>query len=771
MLENGDVSLFFQHTTSERGASHLNASISFEELRTIDVKNLIAHLYSKDVLKPGPDYTVEIHPDLKNLVISFRNIQTYRDTPAPKFSLSALAMIALLIRRVSESGCYVSVLLPRTYRGRRSRLQWLLSHLEFVNLFREQDGAWTKRITFDGKVTPVKPEEIPERTHYIPFKWFDRSWFQFGANQDPYEVEPILSGNYRKKLVDILNAQGFFDKDAVDLFVQVLFLELAWNTILHSSRQAGDGFGILGAQIRHFDKLSPEEAQQPYARNIIFCIGDFGLGIPYTLREYYNQSGKTYEIDHECSIPSAIVRCAIEPNSTCRTIFPNISYLEGHRGLARVADSMRPSEKLAAGSLSIISCGGGLRLEGHDPVVRDKIIYDFEKIPVPGTFVTAILSIHRDKSRPTMLSGLPTEQPEIILVPSISWKEGISPWSEGKRNFTKGRPFVVLDLAYTDIDARNLESLTKEIAETSTSGSFVILWNVRSQWNQIEHVLTWWKNFDKPNKPTIAMVRGPNETALFLTGNLNAKHSSLYETLFILKEQLSDRKTDLTSNGIFRFSLKIDAYTEINTLVNSKYLIEGFKNGGPAEGFFSGKIHLLGGRDVDQFFSVARNSINPSRMRRWVSTCASGILRIITEMKVSNNDLIILGLSGAIKDILVQSWQELGIDIPIFTLMTYDIPTKEELAVNTGDRNKIIIVTDVLSSASLFHETTRVLKRLGKEVIGIVALVDARENKQEKLIPSAYHVFGSSFRVNKENQLSLTTEYWVDPVSFIPSSI
>jgi adenine/guanine phosphoribosyltransferase-like PRPP-binding protein len=753
----------------KRGKSLMHVTLSFKELSIIDTKDLIPLLYSNGVLKTNANLTVDINPGLKSLGISFRNIQTYREAEAPQFSISALAMLALLVRRVAESGRNVYILLPGNYRGRRSRLQWLLSHLKFVDLFRESKRPWTNFINFDGDVAQIRHDDIPEETHYIPFQWFDCSWFNLEENQNPYEVEPILSGNQQKQLVDILNTQGFLERDAIDLFVQVLFMELAWNTILHSSPKPGNGHGIIGAQISHYNRKHVKLLEQNLERSINLCIGDFGLGIPYTLREYYNKSGKNYEADYGCSISSAIVRCAIEPASTCRTDFPSKSYSEGHRGLARIADSMRPSGKIAAGKLFIASSGGALLLEGHDPVVRPIVDDGFAGTPIPGTFVSARLSLRRDMGRPTILSGLPTSQkPDIFLIPTLGMKEKKIYLGKEKFDLSTFHNFCVLDIGYADIDARHVEVLVKEITQKSTSRAFIILWNVRSQWNQMEHIITWWKSFDKPNKPTIAMVRGPNELALLLTGNLHEKHTSLYESFFIKKEEPLSVKDDLISNNSFRYNLNIDAYTEINTLINTNYLAEGFKKEGKREGFFSGKIHLLGGRVVDQFFSVARNSSDTTRIIRWVNTCAAGILQVIAKTKVSIDDLVVLGLAGSIKDILVQAWTTLGIDIPAYTLMTYDVPTKEELSVNIGERNNVIVVVDVISSASLLQETTRVIKRLGKEVIGIVALVDGRERRRENLLTTAIHVFGSSLRVIKEKQLGLAPEYWVDPISLVP---
>ncbi len=271
-------------------------------------------LYANKLLAPRADHSVDVALDFDAIEVSFRSLGVKR----PRFPVSTLAILALLIRRVAETGRRVELILPAPYHGRRSSLQQLLAHLAFVDLFRDPRHSWTANVALQGTTGVVRHDELPGGTHYLPFRWFDRSWFSYENRSSPYLHVPKVGGSFERALAGALVAQGFIDQDAIDLFVHVMFLEIAWNTVLHATSPPGNGYGIVGAQV---EVSSPDGRQDLRAfelRTLHFCIADFGLGIPHTLGPYYGGTAPDYEADLDCSKASAIVRYAIDPTSTSR---------------------------------------------------------------------------------------------------------------------------------------------------------------------------------------------------------------------------------------------------------------------------------------------------------------------------------------------------------------------------------------------------------------------------------------------------------------------
>jgi hypothetical protein len=139
-----------------------NIALSFGGASVIDEKELASRLQLKRVFISRNDLSVELNRDLEILTISFRNL----GDPRPVFTLSSMATLALLLRQVAESGKKAHLILPSGYRGKRSSLQWLFGHLQFVNLFADRTAPWTQHISIEGEIPPVRLDDRPAEGHY-----------------------------------------------------------------------------------------------------------------------------------------------------------------------------------------------------------------------------------------------------------------------------------------------------------------------------------------------------------------------------------------------------------------------------------------------------------------------------------------------------------------------------------------------------------------------------------------------------------------------------
>jgi hypothetical protein len=105
-------------------------------------------------------------------------------------------------------------------------------------------------------------------------------------------------------------------------------------------------------------------------------------------------------------------------------------------------------------------------------------------------------------------------------------------------------------------------------------------------------------------------------------------------------------------------------------------------------------------------------------------------------------------------------------------------PSKAELAEIIRPGDNVFLCTDVISTGSLLKELVRLIRRLDAKIIGVVALVDAREESSESWNAvfepevSGIPLFLSA-SLNRRvvgSNLERVPEYWVDPVSAVPST-
>jgi adenine/guanine phosphoribosyltransferase-like PRPP-binding protein len=736
-------------------ASRATRKLPLGDTAVVSPRELAKRMWQQGLLAKSSDLALQLAADFDAIEVSFRNLG--RDNT--HFPIETLATLALVLREVAETQRNVRLILPASSRGRRSRLQWVLASLQFAELFTNNDAEWASRVVMEGKLPRIQPDENPVETHYVPLRWFDATWFDHDQGGDPYRIEPALRERAVRPTRDVLVSQGFVEADAIDLFMNVMFLEIGWNAVLHSRQPAGSGRGIFGAQIRHESSLSGANAK---GKSLHFFIGDFGTGIPHTLSGYFRRAGQPY-LDDGLSMPTAIVRCAIDPDASSRPEFPSAAYEEGHRGLARVAGALRPTGALAASRLSITSAGGALTLDGTPLVVLPKPDDSHTASPAPGVQISAELTLER-RAPPRPLAGPSENLPQPVI--RVARAGDLTSRSDGWEEFlapAKQSDFVIVDLGFSDTDVRTIEALCKAAAQRLPT-SVVAVWNMRSQWSQLG-ALTDWARGTKTLLPPLLFVRASGEAALFRTGGISRTAAR------VLSRLLSPRVPD-ASETLSTVDVPTDVLVALNEQVNSQYLTEGFSTkGDPSSGFFVGRIHLLSGNVVDRFFALSRNCRDESARRRWASTCVAATLKVAHASGLERSKLLLVGLGLPIGDLLVPAITEHGLNFPAYTIMTFDVPAADDLQPLLKARDGVILISDVVRNGTLLEDTARLVARLGKQVVGVVALVDGRPTGVGRHLDDLPLVKGARLPVQNRSRDDLFGEdYWVDPISQVPTT-
>jgi adenine/guanine phosphoribosyltransferase-like PRPP-binding protein len=232
-------------------------------------------------------------------------------------------------------------------------------------------------------------------------------------------------------------------------------------------------------------------------------------------------------------------------------------------------------------------------------------------------------------------------------------------------------------------------------------------------------------------------------------------------------------------DNVIKAKISPNNYMIVDNMLNTKYLAEGFSGGHESSGFYSGDIHLLSGDVVKKYFSFAKNtSDNDENFERWLSSamCASQCIRNIETSE--DIEFALLGFSGTVENIVRNLHHQLPYVRRSHILRTFDLPTIQEIRqiINRGD--KVILVTDVISTGSTTKMLGELIRKIGGEIKGIVAAVDARRGNAYgseifQLASGAVPFFScSKFEAQKEIKVEqkdiMDSAFWVDPVSLVP---
>jgi adenine/guanine phosphoribosyltransferase-like PRPP-binding protein len=726
------------------------------EFKTPD---LAKALHSARLLVSHDDYRVSIRQEVRRVRLSFRGLEDSRLT------IAAIINIALLIRQCASDGREVIVDLPAGQHGTDSRLQSQLSRLKFTDLFDESAGSWTQYITLTGACPIVSADEShSSRAHYLPLNWFDASWFiARPVVGSPGALEPALSSRREAYLKEVMLESGALDEKALHLLTNVICLQLGWNAIQHSTHSSKDAIGVLGGVII---------ASDGGARSIDFCLGDWGVGIPHRLHQQYMRSGSTYHDQHNCSKATAIVRSSLDPDAHVGLVSGGPSDATGDRGLKRVAAELNPPDLIDSDWIKLASSGGMVVLERRAALVHPTLNDDFAHHPLPGTQVFVHLSVAgngalaRSDVNDKLVPAL-----DIALVRHDGELSDVVPTSDVASEHTtraSERDFLV-DLDFQQMTPAQFERIFR--SSTAEKHRAVLFWNAPSGPNDLERLLGRLISEVRELPQEILLVRSSCDALHWRCRSGTAAALSPYslESWLISPGSRAMQKNDAVGG---RVQLVSSVFGAIAEALNTNYLEDGFGRPNVDQGFYQGKIHLLSGRTVRRFFSIVRNIAAGDGVHRWATTCAAGIDAIRSKFPETHS-FVVLGIGVAMREILARAWEDCGFNAAAHVLMTYDIPTREELrAALASTSASVILVSDFVSSGSLLEATTDALDRMQLPVVGVLALVDARDGQGlSGPAQSATWVVGSRLTPGDSVSQSVEEEYWVDPVSSIPTTV
>jgi adenine/guanine phosphoribosyltransferase-like PRPP-binding protein len=253
-----------------------------------------------------------------------------------------------------------------------------------------------------------------------------------------------------------------------------------------------------------------------------------------------------------------------------------------------------------------------------------------------------------------------------------------------------------------------------------------------------------------------------------------------------LEEAIARTREETKSVGRAAF-LTPEEFIRLTNDINSHFLTKGFEtsdfarsrdSGDSNNGFFTGSIHLLrGGPPVSRYFSLTTHVDCPSdaNLRRWSEACATAVTCLLAGAEADDQKLVLVGFTDTMREVVARAYMKLRRKCRAYMLLTFDIPTKEEIASKLQPGDQVVLVTDVVSTGTLVQAVWNLVRRVGANVLGIASLVDARRvtASAETFMTFAGEevrlVTASQLHAPARSQFELTdVEYWVDPVSLVP---
>ena len=668
-----------------------------------------------------------------------------------------IVTLACAIRAIAERGTPCSIKLPY---DTNSPLFWTLRSYRFAHALGaiSQNEAWHKRIQFENFSPPnSESSDLSDKRRVLPISWIDLK--TFGYDSPPpnlYVEEPEFNPAYTRFIRAILTRHGFVAEDAIDDFIRVILRETGWNAVLHSKKGKSGGFAAFAGQVL------------PNNNSLHFALADTGCGIASNLLERYKAAKKAgvvpeYELLYGCSESTAAVRFAIEPGSTSRreTDFPSEYDMFSDRGLALVTEIVQEN-----GDLTLVSSGGAISTGARN---RQYVAVGALPTTLPWTCIYGSLSA-RIGEHPKPGNVLDPEiesemrsadfYPAAILlrrgrVPSVGLIKRI------RRRLNQTSKFVIVDVGFLDKSARNVENGIVTLIQATAPSSLTIL-NVRSRRVSPVRILRAMKTVG---------IRAPVTIRIAMAGL-----SKLQE--FRVSSVHYDDTSHATSEwqSVFWDDRLACA---MHFRANNTFLEKSFGRDGNRYGCFRGRIHLLSGNVTDRYFSLVAHgqADGGDSSLRW--TDAFGRLLDLVLHETEEAGAKLLGFAASMRAVLGSLDEAHPIRDNTYCLLSYDAPSKAELAEIIKPGDKVVLCTDVISSGSLLHEMVTLIRRIGASIVGIISLVDARESPADNWetlfepevggIP-LYLASSLRRRINMDT-VEEGNEYWVDPVSAVPMPV
>ena len=700
-------------------------------------------------------------------------------------SLDDLALLTVHLRRQASRGCTVHIQWPRrTHVGSPTRMQKVLTGLRYASLFSSNEaGDWIRNIKLDqgDSVARKSPTFVADstRAHYLPMIWLDASSFgvHLDSIRDIWSIRPHLPTAVNANMRSLLQSQGFLDTGAVDAMLHVIFMELGWNAILHSESRPGYGFAVFCGQVEH-----PNSQNSFTDPRLTFCFVDSGRGIPNSLHSQYDSARvdpkRDYESTLECSRKTAIVRFALDRDTTSRPEHASVNDAEGCRGLAYVTRSLE-----GRGRLRIRSDGGSVILQSEvsgTSVNPERLPEDYR--PIPGTQIIGEIYSRRARSALGfndigVESSVEIHQKQVVDISVLLESEptliAIEELIDRESKFRESS--VWLDLACRELSPRTVENICKSVANRSKV-SVCVLWNTRIDWSVLRGLSDWLAiEGGKRSLPIFVIVKQADE--VMIPGVSDETAAEGIRKLSLATPWLSIGQSSIDNVPNARHGeVSVLNWFSVSRSLNTFRIENGFASENSSLGCFVGIIHLLTGEKVGRYFSFAKNvAQHPGNFQTWLHAVVASI-RMLPK-RVDRRPLGIVGFANTVRELVtdvlnLSEEPEFG-----FTILSYDLPSVEELRAVISEPCDVVLLTDVLSTGSTASSLIEQLGKLQARTVAVVSAADARMEdafqRDKLLIGNTVYPVISCARINIRPdancaQLPLWSEYWIDPVSMVP---
>lgn len=670
-----------------------------------------------------------------------------------------IVTLACAIRSAAEKEINCRVIFPS---NADSGFMWALHNYRFAHALgaTSQNEPWQKRIQFEN-FAPLHDHagklKVTKQKRVFPLSWIDRKTFGYDeAPRNLYLEDPEFNQAYVRFIKGMLSRHGFVAEDAIDDFVRGVLREIGWNAVLHSTKDKSSGFAAFAGQVF-------EDGQE-----LEFALADAGCGIALNLATPYRIARKSgvvpaYERQYGCSEVAAIVRHALDPGSTSRTDFPSDYDMFSDRGLALVTEIVREN-----GNLTLISSGavvsipsaesgdirvqslpttlpwtclyGSLKARPATPIkAKNEITIDFEKQIANADFYAAAVLLRRSRNDPLSLA-------QRIL-----------------RKLTPTSKYSIVDLGFLDKKTSMVENGIA-IFVRAIEPDCVTFVNVRSQ----------------RISPT-RIVRAMKQAGVGLPVIIRiiSDQQKVQELSFSIEdyERIDSGKLDTKQLDWKITTVAESLMCEMHFLSTSAFLKYSFGRDDQKYGFYRGRIHLLSGNVADKYFSlVAHCQADAGSAVRWNEAFGRLLDHVLQDTTLALTK--VLGFAASMRPILNSLDRAHPIRDETYCLLSYDAPSKAELAEIIKSGDEVVLCTDVISTASLLHEVVDMIRRIGAKVVAVIALVDAREVSsntwrtvfEPKTGSIPLFLAASMKRQLTAGQSFRDIDYWVDPVSAVPMS-
>lgn len=653
-------------------------------------------------------------------------VQILLDAPTMKISLrdatsidaAVCAWIAAFIRERSLRRFETIVVLPKSSTS-SALITKQLAGYQFVEALANLRES--QCIVILHELSNVESSNFPQRRrHYLPIFFFDVSTFEVD-HPDIWLATPSLTDSLRTFFATHLRAHGLVHESNIIRFEESLVLETLWNTVLHSFEGIGAGSGAACACVTTATDLSRSDAI------LSFGCADVGRGIGEVLGPSYRASD-VLRVNHGIS---AVVRYALEKDSTSRPRLPINRRAWGNRGLYELASTLRDRSAIQVMSSGVlfemITTQGG----SHDWFLKR----DASAQVARSTIISAELRAPSKIERLVLLRdalGHKLDTAPILLLPNFAHSgEAILQLKDQLRSRVAPKQDLVLlvDCGAQNLVGANLDAIARCVQATSPQLApwFV---NCETSSGDLEQLADYCVRNMSSAVPAVAIDSSGN-IAIFAEVNDQARLEAAAAALGVEVFEIDNAGIRSPSIAVKR-KLPKTALLRIQHRANTAFVADGFSRAREEEGFYAEPVELLSGGISERFFSLSVNVANStSALSRWSFSLACA-LDLVVRRSAATQQLQVIAFSAISRKLLHESLRILdNAQLRSATLFrAYEAPSKTELAPVVRPDHGVILVCDVVVSGRQLEAFRSLMSRLAVTVVGEIVVSDSRQEME-----------------------------------------